>query len=227
VTAAIAIIAVASTLAATSGGSNTPTQVNEPINGPVVRSDEGIGPNDPSIVHNVEIPDRDSMGVEDSPTLEGPSVHPDDEVSEKSESMDQTELSLTDQDKAAIIRLSLERALVAKEIPDYGLWHAGKDSVVLSTENLDVALVPKLPNIDLIILGPDDIPIKADAEGDFMYLRFSELKVGDAEVQVDLGNWWAVGKDSKVQHLSGGFFTLEYEKVSGEWVGTVLAVALS
>ena len=179
------------------------------------------------VVPNVQIPNGDSVGVEDSPTLEGPSVHPDDEVSEKSESMDQTELSLTDQDKAAIIRLSLERALVAKEIPDYGLWHAGKDSVVLSTENLDVALVPKLPNIDLIILGPDDIQIKADAEGDFMYLRFSELKVGDAEVQVDLGNWWAVGKDSKVQHLSGGFFTLEYEKVSGEWVGTVLAVALS
>ena len=80
VTAAIAIIAVASTLAATNGGSNTPAQVDEPINGPVVRSDEGIGPNDPSIVHNVEIPDGDSVGVEDSPTLEGPSVRAADEV---------------------------------------------------------------------------------------------------------------------------------------------------
>ena len=208
VTAAVGAIVAASTLAATGGGSNTLAQADELINGPVVQSDEGIEPNDPS-------------------TLEVPIVGSGDE-GENSESMSQTELTLTNQDRAAIIRLSLERALVAKEIPDYDLWHAGKDSVVLSPENLDDVLVPtELPNVDLIILGPDDIQIKADAEGNFMYLRFGKLKVGDAEVQVDLGNWWAVGKDSKVQNLSGGFFTLAYQKVSGEWVGTVLAVALS
>jgi len=221
-TAAISTVAAVSTLAVTSGGSNTPAPVDEQINGDVVRSDEDIGSDDPGIVHNVEIPDDGSVEVEDSPTLEGP-----DNGGEELESMDQTDLSLTDQDKATIIRLSLERALVAKEIPDYALWHAGKNIVVLSTDNLDVAVVPELPNIDLIIIGTDDIQIKADAEGDFMYLRFGEPNVGDAGVQVDLGNWWAVGKDSDVQHLSGGFFTLEYQRVSGEWVGTVLAVALS
>lgn len=124
-------------------------------------------------------------------------------------------------DRAQVVRLTLERALLAQEIPDYQLI-ADKSNIVLSTQNLDRVGVPHLDGINIILLDPNEIQSKADHEGDYLYLRFRELELQeDGRIIVSLDNVWAVGKDSKVLYLSGGGFTIEYRREDGMWVGEV------
>ena len=137
-------------------------------------------------------------------------------------------LELNNADVADILRLTLERALVAREVPDYGLLVEGKDSIVLSTENIEVDLVTDIPGVDLVLLSPEEIQDKANSEGDFLHLNFfTRFKFADSKVEVNLANSWAVSEDSDVGYLSGGFFTLEYEKVDGQWQGTLVAIAIA
>ena len=141
---------------------------------------------------------------------------------------DKGSLELNNADVADILRLTLERALVAREVPDYGLLVEGKDSMVLSTENIEVDLVPDIPGVDLVLLSPEEIQAKANSEGDFLHLNFfTRFKFADSKVEVNLANSWAVSEDSDVGYLSGGFFTLEYEKVDGQWQGTLVAIAIA
>jgi len=133
---------------------------------------------------------------------------------------------ITEEDKAAIIRLTLERALIDKEIPDYDLIK-DKENIVLSTENIDSNLVPKMQGINLILLASDGIQEKADREGDFLYLHFGPMEIKNSEVIVSLSNIWAVSKDSPNIYLSGGGFRIEYQKIAGKWVGGVALVWIS
>jgi hypothetical protein len=137
------------------------------------------------------------------------------------------ETLLTRQDQADIIRLTLERALIDQEIPDYGLLKDTQD-IVLSLTNFDAALVPELKDINLVVLTPEEIQAKADSEGDFLYLEFTEIKAESAtKVMVSLNNAWAVAEASKVGYLSGGGFTVEYSKTEVGWVGEIIATWMS
>lgn len=64
-----------------------------------------------------------------------------------------THMAPDDDDKAQIVRLSLERALLSREIPDYQLI-TDKSKIVLSTQNLDRAWVPELDGISLYLQTP-------------------------------------------------------------------------
>ncbi len=135
------------------------------------------------------------------------------------------DLSPEERDEAELIRLTLERALVAKEIPDYELIR-DKENIVLSTENIDLRLVPTIPGVNLILLTPEQIQRKADREGDFLYLRFRELNIQNPEnAVVKLDNFWA-GRNSPHMYLSGGF-AIFYSKASGEWRGKVAYMWIS
>jgi hypothetical protein len=124
-------------------------------------------------------------------------------------------------DEAQVVRLTLERALLAQEIPDYHII-TDKSNIVLSTQNLDRGWVPQLDGINILLLDPKEIQAKADREGDYLYLRFRELEVQeDGRIIVSLSNVWAQGKNSKVIHLSGGGFTIEYHRENDIWVGEV------
>jgi hypothetical protein len=128
---------------------------------------------------------------------------------------------ITNEDKGQVVRLTLERALLAKEIPDY-LLITGMSDIVLSTQNLDRVWVPQIDGINIILLDPKEIQAKADREGDYLYLRFRELEVQeDGRIIVSLDNVWAQSKDSKVIYLSGGGFTIEYYWENGMWIGEV------
>lgn len=131
-------------------------------------------------------------------------------------------LRLTDGDKTEIIKLTLERALVAKEIPDYHIIE-DKENMVLSTENIDPNLVPKILGVNLTLLDPDKIQEKADREGDFLYLCFKQIQIKGSRVIVSLDNIWAVSKNSQVAYLSGGGFTIRYYRdLFGTWVGEMI-----
>jgi hypothetical protein len=123
---------------------------------------------------------------------------------------------------AEIIRLSLTIALVDKRIPDYELIK-DKENIVLSTENIVRDLVPEMFGVNLIVLEPDEIQLKADREGDFLYLRFTKLEFqNDRNAIVHLDNVWMKSKTSPYMYLSGGGLAIAYSKESGIWNFTVL-----
>ena len=148
-------------------------------------------------------------------------------------------LSLTDQDRSELIRQTLERALIGNEMIVAGVLVKDNESVVLSTENINASLVPNIPNRNLVLLRPEEIQKKADDQGDFMFLSFD--RIGPKEIWVDggwgvdrsvvevvLANTLAKGKDSEKTegYMSGGYFTVEYQQVSGDWVGTAQPLAV-
>ena len=52
----------------------------------------------------------------------------------------------TDKDRLEIIRLTLERAVIAAEVPDYHLMR-DKQRIILSAENITPDLVPQIPGV--------------------------------------------------------------------------------
>lgn len=132
-----------------------------------------------------------------------------------------SDLGLPDEDLTELLRLTLERALVAQEIPDYALL-ADQEQIVLSTENIDPALLPDLDGVDMVTMSPEEIQAKADADGDFPYLRFQGFTaVSQDEINISLGSGWAIAADSDMLYLSGGGFTINYTRTNAGWNGEV------
>ncbi len=138
-----------------------------------------------------------------------------------------TDDQLSQEDRAEVIRLTLERALVDQEVPDYQML-AEQGTFVLSTENVDPALVPELEGIDLTLLTPEEIQARANEEGDFLFLRFDEMSAESADkVTVSFSNAWAVAEDSDTGYLSGGGFSIEYVRENGGWNGEITSIWIS
>lgn len=163
----------------------------------------------------------DVNGVRETFTLEQ------DNVMEPEPTETAEEGALSREDKAELVRLTLERALLDEEIPDYGLL-PDPENVVLSTENVDAELVPDLPGVTLVLLTPSEIQTRADENGDFLYLRFDEISAESPQkAMVSLSNTWAVADDSDTGYLSGGGFTIEYTKDAGDWSGEIIGAWIS
>lgn len=138
-----------------------------------------------------------------------------------------SELDLPAEDVAELLRLTLERALVAQEIPDYMLL-AEQPEIVLSTENIDPTMLPELSSMNLITMTPEEIQAQADAEGDFPYLRFQGFTaVSNDEVNVSLGSTWARATDSETFYLSGGGFTINFTRTGTGWTGQITEAWIS
>jgi len=138
------------------------------------------------------------------------------------------EQGFSDENKTEIVRLSLERALVDQEIPDYVLLVEGGDPIVLSSENIEDLQAPEVPGHEVIVLSPGEIQARADAEGDFLYLHFNPFDVETADkVNVGFGSQWAVAQDSTTGYLSGGGMQMVYERQGDGWVGEVEAIWMS
>jgi hypothetical protein len=132
------------------------------------------------------------------------------------------------EDKSEIVQLTLERALVDQEIPDYGLLTAEGNELILSSENIEDVDVGEVPGFDLVVLSPEEIQAKADAEGDFLYLFFNPFEEESVDrVNVSFGSQWAVAQDSTSGYLSGGGLQLVYDRQPEGWVGEVTAMWIS
>ncbi|MGH2538287.1 MAG: hypothetical protein ACRDHL_12900 [Candidatus Promineifilaceae bacterium] len=136
--------------------------------------------------------------------------------------------SFGDQDKAELVRLSLERALEAEEIPDHALLVEQGNPIVISTENIDPDALPELSGFELLPLMPEEIQTKANAEGDFLRLRFQPFEVQSPdEVIIRLDNTWVAAEDSTNVYLSGGGFEIRYQRQEDGWAGEVTSVWIS
>jgi len=138
------------------------------------------------------------------------------------------EPTFTAEDKAEIVNLTLERALVDQEIPDYGLLLQDGGSIVLSTDNIEDVALPDLPGHTIVLMTADEIQAKANREGDFLYTRFEPFEVETPDkVNLGFGSQWAVAEDSTTGYLSGGGLQMVYERQADGWTGEVEAVWIS
>ena len=129
-----------------------------------------------------------------------------------------TDADVTERDKAEIVRLALQWALVDKKIPDYRLYFSEMEDIILSAENIEADVLPQMPGVNLTLLQPEEIQRKADEERDFLYLRFLQLEVSNSEAKVSLDSTWAVAKDSQEMHHAGyARCNAEYHRESGGW----------
>ena len=124
---------------------------------------------------------------------------------------------LADTAEKEIVLLALARALVNKRIPDHSLL-ADPKNVVLSDKNIPAHWTPKLPGITLVMMSRAQIEARADSHGDFLFLYVSELSFTDDETaNIRVHSVWAKAKKSTATYLSGGGFSVIYEKDGGEW----------
>jgi hypothetical protein len=130
---------------------------------------------------------------------------------------------------AALVRKSLEYALVEGQIPDHHLLTDPRN-VVLSTENIDAALVSDLPGVHLLLSTPEEIQAVANADGDYLYLRFQPLAFKSAdEVIVFLDNAWAIDRTDATPkiYLSGGGFEVRFVREADGWIGYLMGSWIS
>jgi len=126
-------------------------------------------------------------------------------------------------DKAELVRLTLDRALVDQEIPDYQLLADNRYELVISSENIEGVELPAVAGFELVLLSPDEIQARANEAGDFVYLSFNQFEVETEDlVRVGLGSSFAIAEDSEMIYLIGGGFKIEYERGSDGWTGDII-----
>lgn len=129
----------------------------------------------------------------------------------------QADVRLTQDDRAALVRLALERALVDREIPEFGVM-SKYDSFLLSTENIDAESVPKLEGVALKVLEPEEIKEIAEAQGSYVYyLLFRKFVSVGEQIGVELDCVPMYSSKDKVTGFGGGL-TIKYVKQDGKWV---------
>ncbi len=121
-------------------------------------------------------------------------------------------------DRAKVVKLTLEKAidrlLTAEE---------KRKGFILSTRNIKPEWIKNEPNLQIRIMSQESIQQKADHDGDFLYMSFSEVEVRGSCIAVSVDYSWAVGKDSKFGYVSGGGLSIEYRKKAGKWTGKYIS----
>lgn len=132
---------------------------------------------------------------------------------------DMPKLPQEDIDRQTIAQMSLEWAVLDKNIADYNMIK-DKGHLVLSTRNINKSYNFLLENVTISILTPEEIKQKSEAEGDYLYLEFEMLDIQGSKATVKLNNIWAQNEASKktIAYLSGGGATIPFIKVEGIWV---------
>lgn len=133
---------------------------------------------------------------------------------------EEAQAEISDEDRAEVIRLTLDYALVKKSIPDYNFIKDPKN-VPLSTRDISADLLPKLDGINLILLTPDEIEQRAEKDGSYFYfLEFGEIKAEGETISVTINHNPKYAKKPKVKAF-GGSVEIKYRKQDGKWKGEV------
>jgi hypothetical protein len=133
--------------------------------------------------------------------------------------------SVTGEDKAEIVRQML-KLLIGKH-SNLLVNEQLKSKLILSTENIEAGWLNAEDKQKFNLLNQSEIQYLADSKSDFLYLKFSKLKVKGNCVETSLDNIWAVGKNSRTLYLSGGGNTYEFRKVEKRWVGKLFTSWIS
>jgi hypothetical protein len=126
-------------------------------------------------------------------------------------------LSLSDQEKTELYRVTLERLLSNKKMSDY-LSMKDTRNIVISTQDIDPSLIPKISGINITFMTPEEIKEKVTREGTFGFLYCYPLEAEGSRVQVTI----MYRQDKKIaQNLYEpccGALGITFHKKDGKWV---------
>ncbi len=138
--------------------------------------------------------------------------------------------SLSDSDRAEIVKWMIEEAITEKKIPSDSTL-ASDRSVVLSTANIESSWVPIIPGHKVLLLTPAEVQKRANRQGDYMYWQFDKIRPRGPCVAVSLSNLWADGTSSietgKRTLLGESLFNYVFRKQSGKWIGKFISGSIS
>jgi carboxypeptidase family protein len=132
---------------------------------------------------------------------------------------------VTEEDLAEVIRLTSVQAIKSKS--GFLKQEQINKGIIVSTKNIKSKWLTDVRGIKIKLMSQKEIKKKADVEGDFLYVLFSDVRVIGACIAVTVVNTWAVGKHSQSVYLSGAGITYEYRKESGKWRGKFVSGWLS
>jgi hypothetical protein len=140
--------------------------------------------------------------------------------------------SLSDSDRAEIVKWMLEEALTNRKIPSYVTLASDKKNIVLSTANIESSWVPEIPGHRLLLLTPAEVQKRAtNGRVDYMYLEFDKIRARGSCVAVSIHNLWADGTSSietgKKTFLGEGSLYYVFRKQSGRWIGKFITGRIS
>ena len=89
--------------------------------------------------------------------------------------------------ESEIVFETLQIALMEERIPDHHIITHNPSTIVLSTELIEDVNVPsRVGFYRLLLLSPEEIEAKADAEGDFQYLVFTRFEPNPENMMVTI-----------------------------------------
>ena len=135
-----------------------------------------------------------------------------------------TNRRVTDADLREVLKQTLKAEIDGQkvnyddeEITDFELLLRARGGIVLSSANVKRTLVRPFSNTQLVVLTPREIQAKANREGDFLYLKFTQIRIAKSRVLVTLSKQWARSHTSTIMYTSGGSSTFEFRKIRGKW----------
>ena len=128
------------------------------------------------------------------------------------EVVQEANIQITEQDKAELIRMALERAFIESVIIE-DTTVKDNSNIILSSINIRPDQVPNLPGISITPLDPGEIKEWARRRGDFHYFTFSGFRSEGDRVLVFLTYRCAL------ENWCGSGFTYAYQKKDGRWKG--------
>jgi hypothetical protein len=140
-------------------------------------------------------------------------------------------LVLSVDDRREILKLALEDAIVQRHLENLGFWDKQREDpsrtkldVYLLKKNMDPELLPRLKDVNFILLDEDRVQAQADELGSMVYLVFSKFAAEGSTVIVSLDIHLAQGRASGVQRIVGwgAGNTYEYRKEGVNWVGRAI-----
>lgn len=129
-------------------------------------------------------------------------------------------IKLSDNDKAEIIRLTLELILQNHRLLNFISFEQSK-YIHVSSENINVKLNPHINGFSIIELNPQQIQEEADKLGKIMYFHFLQTEIEGSIVRISIEYSRAVGSKSSNFLLTpccGGFTFEFYRMENGKWI---------
>jgi hypothetical protein len=132
---------------------------------------------------------------------------------------------LANNDKKEIIKqmLTTEVLRYKKDESKYGRLPDGNLEIILSLENIEPDLVPKIKDVKFILLKNSEIYKRIEHTrvfGGVRYLSFSDFKIKGSKIIVSLDNTYKAKRGRAFVHSKS--FEYEFRKVNGKWEGKLL-----
>ncbi|MFC1509224.1 T9SS type A sorting domain-containing protein [Candidatus Omnitrophota bacterium] len=126
-------------------------------------------------------------------------------------------------DLSEVLSETLDLGLDSKNIADVGLRNKlfGDEKILVSHNNINHTFLRQLNEEGFLFLDPEGIKEYANTHGDRLYYTFSNVMMQENVVTLSLSLLWITSDDSLHEYLSGGGFSITWEKDGGSWTYTI------